>query len=163
VVSDRHGPRALPGEYPVNGRVFAPVGTAEDGTRHGVTPRAPGSPRSARFPLAPFFGVTGVAAAGNERPRSVPPRAFGGGLDIRRLREGARAHLPVQVPGELADVGDAHFARGVGELAMTAMEASPRATLRFQVMLHRLHGPAMLAGISGLGLRPFRDLAERTS
>ena len=43
-------------------------------------------------------------------------------------------YLPVQVPGALAYVGDPHFAQGDGEVALTALEASLRATLRFDVV-----------------------------
>ena len=38
------------------------------------------------------------------------------------------------VPGALAYVGDPHFAQGDGEVALTAMEASLRATLRFRIV-----------------------------
>ena len=37
-------------------------------------------------------------------------------------------------PGALAYVGDPHFAQGDGEVALTALEASLRATLRFDVI-----------------------------
>jgi acetamidase/formamidase len=42
----------------------------------------------------------------------------------------------VQVAGALAYVGDPHFAQGDGEVALTAMEASLRATVRFEVVAH---------------------------
>ncbi|WP_210508469.1 acetamidase/formamidase family protein [Naasia sp. SYSU D00057] len=136
VISNRHGRGALPGEYPVgdaNVSVFAPLVEAADGLA-GSIPFFPGAERSARFPIAPFLGVMGVAVAGGERPHSVPPGAFGGNIDVKLLTEGARLHLPVQVPGALAYVGDPHFAQGDGEVALTAMEASLRATLRFTVI-----------------------------
>jgi acetamidase/formamidase len=40
----------------------------------------------------------------------------------------------VQVDGALAYVGDPHFAQGDGEVALTAMEASLRATVRLDVV-----------------------------
>ena len=40
----------------------------------------------------------------------------------------------MQVEGALAYVGDPHFAQGDGEVALTALEASLRATLRFDVV-----------------------------
>ena len=76
----------------------------------------------------------GVAVAGDERPHSVPPGAHGGNIDINLLVEGTALYLPVQVAGALAYVGDPHFAQGDGEVALTALEASLRATLRFDVM-----------------------------
>ena len=89
---------------------------------------------AARFPLAPFLGIMGVAAAGDVRLNSIQPGPHGGNLDITLLTEGATLYLPVQVPGALAYVGDPHFAQGDGEVALTALEASLRATIRFDVI-----------------------------
>ena len=136
VVSNRHGRGALAGEYPVGPggvSVFAPVVDGPTGPR-GRIPLAPGSERAASFELRPFLGIMGVAAAGAERPHSVPPGAHGGNVDINLLTEGAALYLPVQVDGALAYVGDPHFAQGDGEVALTAMEASLRATVRFDVL-----------------------------
>ncbi len=136
VVSNRHGRGALPGEYPAGGLTVSVFASAQevDGALTGTLPFGPDSDRVARFPLAPFLGVMGVAVAGSERPHSVPPGAFGGNIDVKLLVEGARLMLPVQVPDALAYVGDPHFAQGDGEVALTAMEASLRATLRFDVI-----------------------------
>ena len=134
VVSNRHGRGALPGEYPVGGEtvsVFAGV----DGD-HGTLPRTLGAEHSVRFPLRPFLGIMGVAVTGSTRPHSVPPGPHGGNIDINLLTEGASLYLPVQVDGALAYVGDPHFAQGDGEVALTAMEASLRATIRFEVVAH---------------------------
>ncbi|RIX26421.1 acetamidase/formamidase family protein [Amnibacterium setariae] len=136
VVSNRHGRGALPGEYPEGEEsvsVFAAV-DERDGGLVGLLPRAAGSDAVARFPLAPFLGIMGVAAAGDERPHSVPPGAYGGNIDVNLLVAGTSLLLPVQVEDALAYVGDPHFAQGDGEVALTAMEASLRATLRFTVV-----------------------------
>ena len=136
VVSNRHGRGALPGEYPqVTGSVsvFAAVEERGDGLV-GVLPRRAEGDAVARFPLAPFLGIMGVAAAGDVRPHSVPPGAFGGNIDVNLLVEGTSLLLPVQVAGALVYVGDPHFAQGDGEVALTAMEASLRATLRLSVV-----------------------------
>lgn len=133
VISNRHGRGALPGEYPQGPdavSVFAAVEGTGDGLV-GLLPRAAGSDAVARFSLEPFLGIMGVAVAGPEAPHSVPPGPFGGNLDIRLLIEGTSLYLPVQVEDALAYVGDPHFAQGDGEVALTAMEASLRATLRF--------------------------------
>jgi acetamidase/formamidase len=132
VVSNRHGRGALPGEYPV-GDLAVSVFAAVDGD-HGTMPRVLGGDHTVRFPLAPFLGIMGVAVAGDERPHSVPPGAHGGNIDINLLTVGSTLYLPVQVPGALAYVGDPHFAQGDGEVALTAMEASLRVTLRFEVV-----------------------------
>ncbi|WP_231637265.1 acetamidase/formamidase family protein [Microbacterium sp. No. 7] len=136
VISNRHGKGALPGVLPrgpENVSVFAPV-EQRDGGVVGVLPLTDGAERIVEFPLAPFLGTMGLAVAGGERPHSVPPGAHGGNIDIKLLVEGAVLYLPVQVPGALAYVGDPHFAQGDGEVALTALEASLRATLRFEVV-----------------------------
>ena len=136
VIASRHGRGALPGEYPASAEpvsVFAAVEDGGDGYT-GVLPRSAANQTMVRFPLAPFLGIMGVAAAGDEAPHSVPPGAFGGNLDIRLLVEGTTLYLPVQVPGALAYVGDPHFAQGDGEVALTALEGSLRATLRLTVV-----------------------------
>jgi len=132
VISNRHGKGALPGVLPrgpENVSVFTPV---EDGA--GRLPLHEGGDRVVSFPLAPFLGTMGVAVADAARPHSVPPGAHGGNIDINLLVEGSVLYLPVQVPGALAYVGDPHFAQGDGEVALTALEASLRATLRFDVV-----------------------------
>jgi acetamidase/formamidase len=136
VISNRHGRGALPGEYPLgeqNVSVFAALAQTDAG-QVGTLPLVPGGEPSVHFPLAPFLGIMGVAVAGNERPHSVPPGAHGGNIDINLLTVGSALYLPVQVPGALAYVGDPHFAQGDGEVALTAMEASLRVTIRFDVV-----------------------------
>jgi len=135
VISNRHGRGALPGEYPEGPdtvSIFAAVDPA-DGD-YGTMPRVAGGEHSVRFPLAPFLGIMGVAVAGDVRPHSVPPGSHGGNIDINLLTVGSTLYLPVQVPGALAYVGDPHFAQGDGEVSLTAMEASLRVTLRFEVV-----------------------------
>ncbi len=137
VISNRHGRGALPGEYPRGTgtvSVFAHAFDSATGVPTGSIPLATGSERSVTFPLRPFLGIMGVAVAGSERPHSVPPGPFGGNIDINLLTTGSALYLPVQVPGALAYVGDPHFAQGDGEVALTAMEASLRATIRFDVV-----------------------------
>jgi len=136
VVSNRHGRGALPDEYPAGGAtvsVFTRV--SDDGTR-GLMPLVDGGEPVVSFPLAPFLGIMGVATAAPERPHSVPPGPYGGNIDINLLTVGATLYLPVQVDGALAYVGDPHFAQGDGEVALTALEASLRATVRLDVVPH---------------------------
>ncbi|SIR91451.1 acetamidase/formamidase family protein [Microbacterium sp. RURRCA19A] len=136
VISSRHGKGALVGELPRgehNVSVFASV-AERDGVLHGTLPVVEGGEPVVAFPLAPFLGTMGVAVAGDERPHSVPPGPHGGNIDINLLVAGTMLFLPVQVEGALAYVGDPHFAQGDGEVALTALEASLRATLRFEVI-----------------------------
>jgi acetamidase/formamidase len=133
VVSNRHGRGALPGEFPLEGDIFNVFASVGDDGR-GRIPFAPGSERAATFDLHPFLGIMGVAVAGDARPHSVPPGPHGGNIDINLLTVGSTLYLPVQVDGALAYVGDPHFAQGDGEVALTAMEASLRVRLGFDVV-----------------------------
>ncbi len=137
VISNRHGRGALPGEMPSRPgevSVFTPISPEADGTWRGRLPLVEGRDASVSFPLAPFLGIMGVAADAPERPHSVPPGAFGGNIDLKHLVEGATLYLPVQVPDALAYVGDPHFAQGNGEVSLTALEASLRTQVRFDVI-----------------------------
>ncbi|SNQ49819.1 putative acetamidase/formamidase [Frankia canadensis] len=138
VISNRHGRGALPGEMPIAqrnlpfGATVPPVClVAHAEGDAGVLPVGDG--RAIRFPLRPFLGIMGVAAATDHPVHSVPPGRHGGNLDIRHLGVGARLYLPVQVPDALFYVGDPHFAQGDGEVALTAFEAPLRALLRLTV------------------------------
>ncbi|MBZ2198152.1 acetamidase/formamidase family protein [Occultella gossypii] len=103
-------------------------------TSMGSMPVGPGDARRVRFPLAPFLGTMGVAVAGSERAHSVPPGPHGGNVDVSLLTVGSTLHVPVQVDGALAYVGDPHYAQGDGEVALTAFEAPLRASVRFDVI-----------------------------
>ncbi|GAA2026984.1 acetamidase/formamidase family protein [Agromyces tropicus] len=137
VISNRHGRGALPGEFPRGANavsVFTPIDRAKDGSWSGRLPLVDGGERSVAIPLAPFLGIMGVAVDAEQRPHSVPPGAHGGNIDLNLIVEGSSLYLPVQVPGALAYVGDPHFAQGGGEVALTALEASLRATLQFDAI-----------------------------
>jgi acetamidase/formamidase len=173
VISNRHGKGALAGELPREAgtvSVFTPV-AERDGRLVGTLPVTDGGPRVVEFPLAPFLGTMGVAVAGAERPHSVPPGAHGGNIDINLLTVGAELYLPVQVDGASAYVGDPHFAQGDGEVALTAVEGSLRATVRFDVVPRAealaefgdVLGPLVRAGgyLVPTGLDPDLDEAMR--
>jgi acetamidase/formamidase len=133
VISNRHGRGALPGEFPRLGGTVSVFATLDDPATASL-PLRDGADERVVFPTAPFLGIMGVAVPGDERPHSVPPGLHGGNIDINLLTVGSTLYLPVLVPGALAYVGDPHFAQGDGEVALTAMEASLRATLRFRVV-----------------------------
>ncbi|UER54375.1 acetamidase [Kineosporiaceae bacterium SCSIO 59966] len=135
IISNRHGRGALPGEYPGGDMpVFSAFAGVDDDGTHASVPLTPDSERTARFPLRPFLGIMGLAVPGAERPHSVPPGRHGGNLDIALLTAGSTLYLPVQVDGALVYVGDPHFAQGDGEVCLTALEGSLRATLRLDVL-----------------------------
>jgi acetamidase/formamidase len=85
------------------------------------------------IPIEPFFGTMGVTPVGPEKPVIMPPGPFGGNMDTRHLTRGSRLFLPVQVPGALFSVGDAHAAQGDGEVCVTGIECPMYAALRFDL------------------------------
>ncbi|MFT0696102.1 acetamidase/formamidase family protein [Acinetobacter bereziniae] len=148
VISNRHGKGALVGEFPKkpqqadasaehperygNVSVFTPIEKNAKGEYEGVLKTESG--KSIRFPLSPFMGIMGVAPNTSEPVHSVPPAMYGGNIDINELGAGSTAYYPVQVAGALFYTGDSHFAQGDGEVALTALEASARATLKFTLL-----------------------------
>jgi acetamidase/formamidase len=84
-------------------------------------------------PAEPFCGGMGVAPAEPGRFDTLPPRANGGNVDIRHLKTGATALLPVLVDGAGFATGDGHVAQGDGEVCCTAIEAPLTVTMRFDV------------------------------
>ncbi|MCU1459149.1 MAG: acetamidase [Actinomycetia bacterium] len=147
VISNRHGMGVLSDEYPLPGAdgriatvsVFARTnGTgpvdAESSTREpGSGAIAYGDGKLARFPLAPFMGVMGIARAAGP-VSSTPPGDFGGNIDVKYLQCGSRLYLPVQIPGAGFYAGDPHFAQGNGEVCLTALEGSLRGDVRLAVL-----------------------------
>ena len=148
VISNRHGKGALVGEFPKqvqqanasaehperfgNVSIFTPIEKNTQGEYEGVLKTENG--KAIRFPLYPFMGIMGVAANTSEPVHSVPPAMYGGNIDINELGAGSTAYYPIQVKGALFYTGDSHFAQGDGEVALTALEASARATLKFTLL-----------------------------
>ncbi|MGP5119600.1 acetamidase/formamidase family protein [Psychrobacter alimentarius] len=148
VISNRHGKGTLVGEFPKtpqqnnpskdhperfgNVSVFTPIEKNANGNYEGVIKTESG--QSIRFPLNPFMGLMGVASNTSEPVHSVPPAKHGGNMDINDLGDGSTVYYPVQVPGALFYTGDSHFAQGDGEVALTALEASARATFKFTLL-----------------------------
>ncbi|WP_022872412.1 acetamidase/formamidase family protein [Nesterenkonia alba] len=140
VVSNRHGRGALPGEFPESEGNVSHFSWVENhqGAEHGFIDAGAG--RTVRFPLAPFLGLMGTAPAAEHAVKSSPPGEYGGNIDIKHAVAGTTLYLPVNTEGALFYTGDPHFAQGNGEVALTAMEASLRATLRLSIL------PAPCAG-----------------
>lgn len=83
------------------------------------------------LPLAPFFGVMGVAPPPNwGRISTIQPRAHGGNLDNKELVAGSTLYLPVFAEGALFSCGDGHGAQGDGEVCVTAIETALTGTFR---------------------------------
>ncbi|GAB2577339.1 acetamidase [Paractinoplanes abujensis] len=181
VVSSRHGKGALPrlaGNAVPAGitedEIMPPVATdgrtTGDPLRYGnvsiFTPvrsrrgRLSGVLAPAEFPLSPFMGMMGVAFASattltDPLLNSIPPTLGGGNIDINLLGVGSTFYLPVFAEGALFYAGDPHMAMGNGEVALTAMEGSLRATYRLTVIKPGRRGaPAVAFGY------PFAETAE---
>jgi acetamidase/formamidase len=80
-------------------------------------------PYGVELPLAPFFGVMGVApppAYGVINTKE--PREHGGNLDNKELVAGTTLFLPVFVPGANFSAGDGHGVQGDGEVCINALE-----------------------------------------
>ncbi|MPS26013.1 MAG: amidase [Alcaligenaceae bacterium] len=75
------------------------------------------------LPVAPFFGVMGVAPPPSYACiSSKEPRVHGGNMDNKELVAGSTLFLPVHVPGALFSAGDGHALQGDGEVCVTALE-----------------------------------------
>jgi acetamidase/formamidase len=85
------------------------------------------------LPYDPFPGTIGVAPEEPGEHSIVPPRKWGGNMDIRHLRAGTTLLLPVGVEGALFSVGDTHAAMGDGEVCGTAVEAPMDIAVRLDV------------------------------
>lgn len=88
----------------------------------------------ASVPLRPFAGTIGLAPAEPGSHSVVPPRRVGGNLDLRDLSAGTVLYLPIEVPGGLFSIGDAHAAQGDGEVCGTAIETAMRISLNLDVV-----------------------------
>lgn len=85
------------------------------------------------LPFEPFPGTIGVAPPEPGEHAVLPPRRWGGNLDVKHLRVGTRLLLPVGVEGALFSVGDTHAAMGDGEVCGTAVEAAMEIAVRLDV------------------------------
>ncbi len=170
IIGNRHGKGALPGEFPQNpgpeagankshpelyGNVFTfiPVKKVDDKLQGTVHTR---DGKDVHFPLAPFIGTMGVAPATSDKVNSIPPSSFGGNLDLKDLTPGSSLYVPVELPQAMFFIGDPHFGQGDGEVALTAVEASLRATLKLTVLKS---GDPAIPG-KGLFTEPFAETPE---
>jgi acetamidase/formamidase len=94
------------------------------------------TPFGMEIPLAPFFGVMGVAPKPVYGPvTTIIPREFGGNLDLKELVAGTTLYLPIWTKGGLFSVGDGHGAQGDGEVCTTALETALSGT--FELILRK--------------------------
>lgn len=76
-------------------------------------------------PIRPMLGCIGVAPSpAAAAPPTGDSGSWGGNLDYNDIVEGSTVYLPVNNPGALLYLGDAHAAQGDGELTGDALETS---------------------------------------
>lgn len=93
-------------------------------------------PWGLELPLAPFFGVMGVAPPPAwERISTIEPRKHGGNIDNKEMVSGTTLFLPVFADGALFSCGDGHGAQGDGEVCVTAIETALKG--RFRLTLRK--------------------------
>ena len=172
VISNRHGKGALPGEMPEgpppesdasaaqpekfhNVSVFTPIRKDRHGRWIGVMKNMQG--KEVTFATAPFLGVMGVAAATDQPVHSVPPGVYGGNMDVKDLGAGTTVYLPVFVEGANFYTGDPHMVQANGEVALTALEHSMRATFRFTLLKQ---GDPRIPSASGSLEKPFGETRD---
>ncbi len=89
-------------------------------------------PWGTELPLAPFFGVMGVAPRPSYGVLSTKePREHGGNLDNKELGAGTTLFLPVFVEGANFSTGDGHGVQGDGEVCINALEICLNGTFTF--------------------------------
>jgi acetamidase/formamidase len=97
------------------------------------------------LPLAPFFGVMGVAPPPVYGAIStVQPRQHGGNMDNKDLGAGSTLYLPVFTAGANFSCGDGHGVQGHGEVCVNALETSLIG--RFTFVVHKNTGLAYPRG-----------------
>jgi acetamidase/formamidase len=91
-------------------------------------------PWGLELPLAPFFGVMGLAPPkGWGRLSSIAPQAMCGNLDNKELTAGSTLYIPVFTEGGMFSCGDGHGCQGDGEVCVTAIETALRGVFEFIV------------------------------
>jgi acetamidase/formamidase len=118
-------------------------------------------------PLKPMLGCVAVAPRSTQAPPGTGDSGrWGGNMDFNEIVEGATVYLPVNVPGALLYVGDAHAAQGDGELNGNALETSMDVEFTVDVLPHKpIMGPRVesVTHIMAMGLAGSLDDAFRAA
>ena len=118
---------SLPEDFPYSRIIHIPVDRARNVAR---------LPWGMELPLAPFFGVMGVAPPPHYGVVStIEPREYGGNIDLKEMTAGSTLYLPVFNKGALFSVGDGHGVQGDGEVCLMALEICLAGT--FELILRK--------------------------
>ncbi|WP_296615802.1 acetamidase/formamidase family protein [Sphingomonas sp.] len=107
---------------------------------HGfATPEgATGKLEGYRVPLRPMLGGLGLASGFGSPPLSTGDTGrAGGNMDFPEIVEGNTVYLPVQQPGALLYLGDAHALQGDGETSQYALETSMDVVIRIDLIKNK--------------------------
>ncbi|OKH26352.1 acetamidase/formamidase family protein [Chroogloeocystis siderophila] len=88
-------------------------------------------PNAAGAIPADLFGEQG--AHKDKALRTIPPREFGGNMDIKQMQVGTTLLFPCFVEGGGLWCGDVHYAQGDGEVSGTAIEMAARVSVRTEI------------------------------
>jgi amidase len=121
------------------GDLGRPVRWQIDAARGIATPETESARlRGYSVPLRPMLGGIAVAPGfGFAPPSTGDTGRFGGNIDFNEVIEGNIVYLPVQQPGALLYIGDAHAAQGDGETSQFALETSMDVTFTVDVVHDR--------------------------
>ncbi len=97
--------------------------------------KAEGALKDYAVPLRPMLGGIGVAPGFGSAPLSTGDTArTGGNIDFPEVVAGNIVYLPVQQPGALLYLGDAHALQGDGETSQYALETSMDVEFRVELI-----------------------------
>lgn len=105
--------------------------------QRGVAMRedAPANLANYSVPLKPMLGCVALAPSPSEPVHDTGDFGpWGGNLDFNEIGEGTTVFLPVNVPGGLLYLGDAHAAQGDGELSGNGLETSMDVEFRVDLL-----------------------------
>ena len=128
--------REIPGVRIPDGSFMGTAGVAPSHKQLGAWTRREGALHERGGVVHPpdaQDAVPRIEPIASEGLRTTPPRENCGNLDAKQLTRGSRLFIPVNVPGALYSVGDAHFAQGDGEVCVSAIEMGATAIVRFSL------------------------------
>nr|WP_315252101.1 acetamidase/formamidase family protein [uncultured Duganella sp.] len=111
-----------------------PVRWKLDRERGLASPMLAGALRDFSVPLRPMLGGLAVAPPDGPAMSTGDTGRFGGNMDFNEVVEGNKVYLPVQQPGALLYLGDAHALQGDGETSQFALETSMDVELRVELI-----------------------------
>lgn len=104
-------------------------------TRRASPEAATGGLAGYSVPIKPMLGGLAVAPGFGMPPVSTGDTGrFGGNMDFNEVVEGNTVYLPVQQPGALLYMGDAHALQGDGETTQYALETSMDVTFSVELI-----------------------------